>query len=324
MVAELPQLGTSPTVSVIIPCRNGADTIAATLEAVLRQDYPIINEIVIGLAPSADDTEAVIDAVDDSRIAVIPNLTGTTPDGLNAAIEATTGQIIVRVDAHAIIPRGYIHRAVETLQQTNAANVGGIQDATGTTPYEIAVAAAMSSKFGVGNSPFHYGGEEGPTDTVYLGAFRREVLDEVGLFDPALLRNQDYELNNRIRSAGYEVWFDPELRVNYRPRGSAKALARQYFQYGKWKRHVLRRDLSKLKARQLAAPLLVLGIIASLIGGFWLSLLWLLPVGYLAACVATAIIAPGVSTLPAKLRLATVFPTMHLSWGLGFLFGRTR
>ncbi len=323
-MTDLAQLGPTPPVSVVIPCHNGAQTIGATLAAVSSQDYPAINEIIIGLAPSEDDTVSIVESINDPRIVLVANPSGATPDGLNAAIMATTGRVIVRVDAHALIPPGYISQAVATLLRTNAANVGGIQDATGTTPYETAVAAAMSSKFGVGNSPFHYGGTEGPTDTVYLGAFRRDVLDEVGLFDPTLIRNQDYELNNRIRDAGYKVWFDPKLKVNYRPRGSAQALARQYFQYGKWKRHVLRRDPSKIRARQLAAPLLVLGLVGSIIGGLWAQLLWLIPVGYVLACFVAALIAPTAGGLASKLRLATVFPTMHLSWGLGFLFGRAR
>jgi succinoglycan biosynthesis protein ExoA len=323
-VTDLAQLGPNPPVSVVVPCRNGEQTIGATLAAVSSQDYPAINEIVIALAPSEDDTARVIGSINDPRIVVVANPSGATPAGLNAAIMATTGAVIVRVDAHALIPAGYISQAVETLRRTNAANVGGIQDATGTTPYESAVAAAMSSKFGVGNSPFHYGGTEGPTDTVYLGAFRRDVLDEVGLFDPTLIRNQDYELNNRIRDAGYQVWFDPKLKVNYRPRGSARALARQYFQYGKWKRHVLRRDPSKVRARQLAAPLLVLGLVGSIFGGLWAQPLWLVPGGYVLACFGVALLTPTAGGLGIKLRLAAAFPTMHLSWGLGFLIGRAR
>ena len=115
----------------------------------------------------------------------------------------------MRVDGHAELSAGYIRRAVETLRRTGAANVGGVQRAAGTTPFERAVADAMSSRFGTGDATFHYGGTEGPTDTVYLGVFDRAAIEAVGLFDERLLRNQDYELNIRLREAGGVVWFDP-------------------------------------------------------------------------------------------------------------------
>ena len=133
-------------------------------------------------------------------------------------------------------------------------NVGGIQRAVGTTPFEQAVADAMTSRFGTGDATFHYGGAEGPTDTVYLGVFDRAAIEAVGVFDEALVRNQDYELNIRLRQAGGMVWFDPELSVSYRPRGTLRGLARQYFDYGRWKRRVVRRHPRSLRWRQAVPP----------------------------------------------------------------------
>ena len=137
------------------------------------------------MAPSTDGTEAVAAelAAEHDDVTVVANPAGTTPAGLNAAIRATTGDVVVRVDGHAELSPGYIRRAVETLRRTGAANVGGIQRAVGTTPFEQAVADAMSSPFGTGDATFHYGGDEGPTDTVYLGVFDRAAIEAVGLFD---------------------------------------------------------------------------------------------------------------------------------------------
>src|SRR5207344_3066352 len=143
--------------------------------------------------------------------------------GLNAAIAASRHPAVVRVDGHGLLAPGYIATAVRLLAETGAANVGGIMAAEGVTPFERAVARAMTSKFGVGGARFHTGGQAGPADSVYLGAFRREVLERMGGYDESFLRAQDWELNHRIRGAGNLVWFSPELWVAYRPRSSVRA-----------------------------------------------------------------------------------------------------
>ncbi len=159
-----------------------------------------------------------------------------------------SGSIIARVDAHCVLPPGYLARALETLDRTGAANVGGVQHAVGSGTVGRAVAAAMTSRFGVGDARFHYGGDEGPADTAYLGVFDAAVLRSVGGYDESLVRNQDYELNWRLRDAGHLVWFDPGLVVRYHPRERLAALARQYFDYGRWKREMLRRNPRSLRA----------------------------------------------------------------------------
>ncbi|MBA3289236.1 MAG: glycosyltransferase family 2 protein, partial [Acidimicrobiia bacterium] len=216
---------------------------------------------------------------------------------------------------------GYLRRAVETLQRTGAANVGGIQRAEGTTPFERAVAAAMTSRFGAGDAVFHYGGHEGPSDTVYLGVFDRVAMEAAGLYDETLVRNQDYELNIRLRQRGGVVWFDPELSVRYRPRRSLGRLARQYFEYGAWKREVVRRHPGSLRWRQAAPPALALGLGMGLVGTAVHRAALLIPGTYGAAVVvASAITARRRFGMFA--RLLAVFPTMHLAWGCGFLTGR--
>jgi glycosyltransferase involved in cell wall biosynthesis len=306
-----------PDVSVVMPVRDDAEGLPGAVAAVLAQAYPGRVEVVLGVAPSRDGTEAAAArlAAGDARVRVVDNPSGSTSAGLNRAIEASTGEVVARVDAHAELEPGYLRRAVEVLRATGADNVGGVQQAVGRTPFERAVATAMTSRLGVGNARFHYGGAPGPTDTVYLGVFRRAALERVGGFDETLVRNQDYELNWRLRATGGTVWFDPELRVRYRPRGSLRALARQYHEYGRWKREVLRRHPRSLRWRQLAPPLALLVNAAGLalgLGSRRTRLALAAPGLYAAALAATA---------PRDPRLPLVYATMHLAWGAGFLRG---
>jgi len=258
----------------------------------------------------------------DRRVSVVDNPAAVTPAGLNAAIRATSAPVVARLDGHAVLPAGYLARAVAVLDQTGAANVGGVQEPHGQTPFEEAVGRAMASRFGSGDARFHYGGPAGAVDTVYLGVFQRTALEAVGLFDEALVRNQDYELNWRLREAGGTVWFDPDLRVGYRPRGTLGALARQFFNYGRWKRVVVGRHPRSLRWRQVVPPVATLAVAAGLVAGAWWPPALVIPAGYLAAVVVASLVA---GRRPAMmLRLLAVYPTLHLSWGVGFLAGPPR
>jgi glycosyltransferase involved in cell wall biosynthesis len=311
-------------VSVVVPILNEERHLEHAVRAIFAQDYPGPLDVCLALGPSTDRTDDVAASLqrNEPRLRTVPNPTGRTPAGLNAAIRATTGEIVVRVDGHAVLPPGYIARAVETLRRTGAVNVGGVQRAEGTTPFERAVAAAMSSPFGMGGAKFHSGGAEGPVDTVYLGVFRRDALDEVGLFDETLVRNQDYELNIRLRKAGGVVWFDPALHVTYRPRPTLRSLARQYAEYGAWKRHVLTLHPGSLKLRQAIPPLALVAIVAGLVTAIWFPIALVVPGAYATAVVAASIATARRSGLGTVARLATVFPTIHLSWAWGFLTRR--
>ncbi len=307
------------SVSVIIPARNAEATIAATLDSVLSQDYAGRIEVIVA---DGSDTPALSEVVRRHYPAVrlIPNPEQTLGFGVNAALRAASGEIIVRCDAHTCFPAGYVRRAVETLERTGAANVGGRQQPVGTTFLERAVALAMSTALGVGDARHRLGGAEGPVDTAFLGVFRRETLDAVGGIDPTLTRNQDYELNWRLRERGRTVWFDPDLVVTYRPRGTLRLLARQYFDYGRWKRVVLQRHPRSLRPRHLAAPLLVLGLAASaflsLVDASWTATA--LPLTYISALVFGSL-AVGIRRLaPAAILLPLILATMHMSWGIGF------
>ena len=316
-----------PGIAVVVPVRDAGRDLRRCLSAVLEQDYPGPLEVAVAVGPSGDDTLAVAEefAALDKRVRVVDNPSGRTPAALNVAIAATTAPIVARVDGHAVLPPGYLRQAATTLRATAADNVGGVQAANGQTTFEKAVAVAMTSRFGVGNASFHYGGEPGPTDTVYLGVFRRSALERVGGFDESLIRNQDYELNWRIRESGGIVWFDPRLRVEYRPRSSLRGLARQYYEYGHWKRVVLRRHPQSVRLRQLAPPAaLVANAAGLLLGVTWRRQLLAVPAVYAAAAVAAAASAgrgqsPGVAA-----RLPVIFATMHHAWGWGFLTSTRR
>ena len=254
---------------------------------------------------------------------VVDNPSGLTPVGLNKAIDSGRGEIVVRVDAHSVIPPGYVSTAVHTLLETGAGNVGGMQVPVGDTFWSRAIAASMASPAGSGDARYRIGGEAGPVETVYLGTFRRSTLEDLGGYDESFRRHQDYELNERIRRAGGVVWFEPSLRVSYRPRSSLVTLARQYFEYGTWKRSFARANPGSLLPRQVAPPFLVVALGASIGLGFVNPVLWLVPVAYLVALIGAAVL-----TLPtsgaAAIGVPVTLTTMHLAWGLGFLFGQTR
>ncbi|MQA98280.1 MAG: glycosyltransferase [Streptosporangiales bacterium] len=311
-----------PSVSVIMPVLNEERHLANAVRHVLEQDYPGELEVVLAVGPSRDRTEEVAAklSVEDPRVTVVANPTGRTPAALNAAIAASRHPIVARIDGHAMMPGDYLRVAVETLQQTGADNVGGIMAAEGVTPFEQAVARAMTSKIGVGNARFHTGGAAGPAETVYLGVFRRTALDRVGGYDDAFLRAQDWEMNHRIRTTGGEVWFQPRMRVSYRPRPNVRALARQYFHYGRWRRVVARLHKGTINLRYLAPPAAVAGVTVGCVAGvlgFWPG--WLLPGGYAVAILAGSAATGRGLPAPALLRLPLVYATMHLSWGTGFL-----
>jgi len=325
-----------PDVAVVMPVLNEENYLEAAVLAILSQDYSGRIQVVLALGPSNDRTDEVAARIvaGDARVSSVPNPTGRTPEGLNAALAATTQEIVVRVDAHSELSDGYIRLAVETLQRTGADNVGGIMGARGVTSFEKAVAAAMTSPLGVGSASFHTGGIEGPTETVYLGVFKRSALERVGGYDPAFTRAQDWEMNHRIRETGGIVWFNPDLFVTYRPRPSVRKLAKQYFEYGSWRHEVMRRhpetrtrkSALRYYAPPLAVLLIVLGKIIETIG-FVMgnALVWgyVLPIGYVALTLISSLTLVKRAASGA-LWLPIVLATMQLSWGVGFLTSRPK
>lgn len=317
---------THAPVSVIMPILNEEPYLAEAVASVLAQDYPGELEVVLAVGPSTDRTEQIAAelAEHDARVVVVTNHTGRTPDGLNAAISASRHDYVIRMDGHGRMSPGYLATAVAVLEQTGAANVGGVMLAQGRTAFERAVAVAMGSRLGLGGGRFHTGGTAGEVDTVFLGAFRRSWLEKVGGYDSAFTRAQDWELNYRIRQARGLIWFTPELHVSYRPRPSLGKLARQYFRTGAGRRQVIEKYPSTANPRYLAPPIAVLAIAAGAIGGSVRPALWAVPVGYAAAVTLGGLALGAAHGSAVAVRVPAVLATMHLSWGAGFLFGSGR
>lgn len=320
-----------PGVSVFLTVRDEEPHLRESIDRILHQDYDGELEVVVAVGPSRDRTMEIAQgiAAGDPRVVVLENPTGLTPAGLNIAIRAATHDVLVRVDGHSAIPTDYVSRVVRGLRDSGAANYGGIMRPHGRTDLERAIARAMSSPVGIGSAPFHTGGDAGPADSVYLGAFLRGPLEEVGGYDEEYVRAQDWVLNYRLRQAGHTVWFDPSVEVTYRPRASWRALARQFYRSGRWRRHVVSEHPDTVSLRYLAPPAAVAGSLVGLaagglgvtVGPHWLRWAFALPTIYLLG-VAGAVV-PEMRRLPAgaALRFPGVVLVMHSAWGAGFLRG---
>ena len=311
-----------PAVSVIMPVLNEERHLRDSVRHILDQEYAGEMEVVIALGPSTDRTDEIAAELvrEDSRVHTVPNPTGRTPAALNAAIKASRHPIVVRVDGHGMLSPNYIATAVRLLEETGAQNVGGIMHAEGENSWEEAVAAAMTSKIGVGNAPFHTGGRAGRAETVYLGVFRREALEQQGGYNEEFIRAQDWELNFRIREAGGLIWFSPELKVQYRPRPSVRALAKQYKDYGRWRHVVARYHAGSINVRYLAPPTLVCALAAGVVVGVAVTPLgFAVPAGYLATIVLGSVPAGKGLSFKARAQIPVALATMHLCWGFGFL-----
>ena len=326
---------TLPAVSVVMPVRDEEKHLADSVARVMEQDYPGGFELVLAVGPSRDRTEQIARALAaaDSRITVVPNPAGKISSAMNVAIKAARHGVITRIDGHAMLPAGYLGIAVRTLLETGAADVGGVMAAEGITPFQQAVAWAMNSPAGVGAAANHTGGEAGPADTVYLGVYRREAIEQAGGYDETMIVAEDWELNYRIRAGGGLIWFTPELRVIYRPRANLRELARQHFRYGRWRRVVARRYPETVNKRYLAPPVAttlnafgcVLGIIglagiaaqAPAVG--YMTLGFVIPLVYLAGITTVAAVFARDRPLGVRARIPLVLAAMHTCWGAGYL-----
>jgi glycosyltransferase involved in cell wall biosynthesis len=303
---------------------------------VLEQQIDGPTEIVLALGPSTDGTSELARelAAADARIVLVDNPDADIPIGLNLAIRASSHPTIVRVDAHSELAPDYTRRALATLARTAAANVGGVMRAEGRTPFQRAVARAYNSPVGLGGGAYHGSEREGPAESAYLGVMRRAVLDEVGLFDESIRRGEDWELNLRIRRAGYRVWFDPSLSVTYWPRESWSRLARQFLATGTWRGELVRRYGRRNSLRFFAPPALVVVLVLAVAIGIlqlagaltgWgavaASVVYLPVIAYV---VLVAVDALRGSSWRDRLWTLVILPTMHVAWGLGFLAGVLR
>lgn len=322
----------SATVSVVIPMRNEERAIGACLEGILAQDYPAdLIEVLVVDGGSHDRSRAIVETCRQAcpRLRLLDNPSGAIPAGLNIGIRAARGDIIARVDSRTVLAPDYISAGVRLLAETGASNVGGPVRSVGQGYMARVFALALESPFGMGGAAARYR-ESAPreVDTVYMGMYPRHVLEAVGLYDEEMLRDQDDELNYRVRAGGGRVLFTPAMRSRYANSGSIKRYAKQYLLYGYFKARVFQKHPAQMSWRHLVPPALVTG----LAGG---ALLGLVSPGAARATAAAAafyaasvVAAALVSARPAGWRfapgLAVAFPVFHLAWGAGILAGLVR
>ncbi len=321
-----------PLVSVIVPCYNEEATITLLLEALHGQTYPRERmEVVIADGLSEDRTRQriadFVQAHPELRVRLVDNPRRVIPAALNRALQAAQGEVIVRLDAHAVPAADYVQRCVEALQAGRAENVGGVWEIIpgADTRMARAIARAAAHPLGVGDAYYRFADRPRYVDTVPFGAFFRTLIARVGPFDETLLTNEDYEFNTRIREAGGRVWLDPAIRSRYFARATLRDLARQYLRYGYWKARMARRYPHTLRWRQWLPPLFVvaLGMLALLapFSALARGLLGLQVGGY----AAVLLLAGGQAAVRARdpylvVGLPLAIATMHLCWGAAFLW----
>jgi glycosyltransferase involved in cell wall biosynthesis len=335
---DAPAVPAGSGVSFIMPVLNEVDYLEDAVASTLAQEVDGPIELVIALAPSDDGTTELAHALaaKDPRIILVDNPASDNPVGLNLCVRASQYPTIVRVDAHSELSPGYTMRALATLDRTRAANVGGTMHAEGRTPFQRAVAAAYNSKIGLGGGAYHGSGEESEAESAYLGVMRREAVEEVGMFDETLRRGSDWEMNLRLRQAGYRVMFDPRLSVAYWPRESWSQLYRQFLATGRWRGELVRRYGFRNSTRYFAPPALVVTLaLGALVAGLRLAgalrgvlacvlSVVFLPIALYVLVVAAYSIARGDASPQEKLWSLAVVPTMHNAWGIGFIVGIAR
>lgn len=299
----------TPTVTIAIPVLNEAEHIDDCLDAVAAQTYDGIVEVLVVDGGSTDATREIIAGRPGVRL--LENPRRIQAAALNVALAEAKGDVFVRVDGHCVIAQDYVERCVEALEGTGAAMVGGAMTPVAQRPVQRGIAAAMASRVGAGPARFHIGGAPGQVDTVYLGAFAVETARDVGGYAEDVGVNEDAEFAIRMRARG-PVWFDGRIRSTYVPRSSLRAVCRQFYRYGRSRAATVRKHPRSLSGRQLAAPLLVLGLLSPrrrTVAGAYLAVV---------AVGCTREIAHDPATGAAMIF---ILPTMHLCWGIGFLRG---
>lgn len=320
-----------PSISIVIPCYNEQETIRQLLEAIHHQTYPHAEmEVVIADGLSEDATRDEIAAFQkehlDLAVRVVDNTARTIPSGINCAILASVGKTIIRMDAHSQPYPDYVERCLSALDAELGDNVGGVWEIKpgGVSWIAESIAVAAAHPLGVGDAGYRIGAQASAVDTVPFGAFRRSLIDRIGLFDETLLSNEDYEFNTRIRQSGGRIWLDPGIVTVYYARPALRELTRQYWRYGYWKFRMLQRYPDTLRWRQGLPPLFVANLIGLALLSWWPSAGWLLALEL--AIYGTVLLLAGVlSSLQHRknyliIGLPLSIATMHLAWGGGFLW----
>ncbi len=319
-----------PLVTVIMPVRDEGPFIERSVGAVLDQTYPADRvEVLVADGRSTDGTRQRVLALaaDHPRLRLVDNPEGIVPTGLNRALAQACGSVVVRVDGHAVVPPDYLDRCVDLLERSGADCAGGVIETIGSGARARAIAAAQRSPFGVGNAAFRTGARQArAVDTLAFGAYRREVFDRIGHFDPELRRNQDDEFNYRLTQSGGTIWMDPSLSTTYYSRASFARAWRQYREYGLFKVRVVQKRGGVPAPRQLV-PAAFVGALAASAGlaGLRRSPRWLASVAVPYAAANLAASARTAATEPDLLPwLPVAFATFHLAYGVGSLQGLWR
>jgi cellulose synthase/poly-beta-1,6-N-acetylglucosamine synthase-like glycosyltransferase len=314
---------TDELVTVVIPALNEAATIEGVLDSVLGQTHRDLQVIVVD-GVSTDGTADIVRAVAarDPRVELVTNPDRVIPIALNLAVERARSRWLVRVDAHCRIPDDYVERVVAHLRTGEHGGVGGRKNGRGRTPAGRAIAAAMGSRFGQGNSVYHYGTEPELVDHVPFGAYPVDVVRELGGWTETQLVNEDFEFDYRLRRSGRTLLFDPAIQIDWDCRQSVPALFHQYRRYGSGKVQTLARHPESAAVRHLAAPSLVAGLaVAALLVPFRRTRLLGLALAapYLGIVLAGTVTTIGrVQGTEERLWVAPAFVAMHVGWGLGF------
>ena len=321
-----------PRVSLIIPCLNEESTIRLLLQSVVDQTYPLDDmEVVIADGMSSDYTREIIQEFHSAnpslKVTVVDNPKRIIPSALNRAIQASSGELIIRMDAHTIPAKDYIERSVRAFDEGKGEDIGGVIDVHPGSETWIgqSIAVATRHPLGVGDAKYRWAKTAGYADTVAFGTYARNTFDKIGFYDENLIANEDYELNARLRAIGGRIWIDPEIRATYYSRPDLSSLAQQYFSYGFYKFKMLRRYPKTLRWRQALPPLFVFGILMLLLlAAFWnLARITLLVIAGLYTTILIAGSIPEAikqNKFSLVLGIPLAIMTMHFSWGTGFWY----
>ncbi|MDU5108612.1 glycosyltransferase family 2 protein [Clostridium sp.] len=316
------------TVSIIIPCRNEENYIKECIDSFLNQSYPKeLIEIIIADGMSTDKTRDIINEMSKKydNIVLIDNKKFTAPAGMNLGIMKSKSDIIIIFGAHAYADKDFVKENVLALENKEIGCVGGSVTTINDSIKGEAIAEAMSCPFGVGNALFRYSDKEAFVDTVGFGAYDRNFIIDIGLFDEELVRNQDDELNFRVQKSGKKILLNPKIKLTYYSRGDFKKLWRQYYQYGFWKVRVIQKHNKPASVRHLIPLVFVLfllfGGIASIfskliLGGYLLTILL-----YLILDTIFSIKISKKKSFKLLPYLFITFPILHISYGIGFILG---
>lgn len=321
------QINPDVSVSVVMPVYNEEKYIENCIDSLLRQDYPRDGmEWILVDGRSTDHTKNILCAymlLYPKLIKIYDNPGRAVSLAMNIGINASVGRYVIRLDAHAEYAPDYISKCVKYLETMDVDNVGGVLETKSNGLIGNAIALMLSSRFGVGNSRFRTHGESGLVDTVPFGAFRREVFDKYGLFDERLVRNEDNEMNHRIRKNGGKVYLTQDIKLSYYCRENFREIVSMAVKNGQWNSITARLCPGAMRARHFIPSAAVLLLISMPMIGFIFppsALLLLLLIGIY-------IILDVVFSLKAAIRiiflplLLVLFPVFHISYGFGTLMG---